>query len=50
MKEKNKENMGYILELRRIVGQRPLIMTCAGVLIVNEKNQLLLQRRKDNGL
>ena len=50
VKEKNKENMGYILELRRIVGQRPLIMTCAGVLIVNEKNQLLLQRRKDNGL
>lgn len=42
--------MGYILDLRKVVGHRPLIMTCAGVLIVNEKNELLLQKRADNGL
>lgn len=29
--------MGYILELRKQVGHRPLIMTCAGVLLLNEK-------------
>lgn len=42
--------MGYILDLRKIVGHRPLIMTCAGVLLLNEKEELLLQRRADNGL
>ncbi len=42
--------MGYIMDLRKYVGHQPLIMTCAGVLLVNEKNQLLLQRRSDNGL
>ena len=42
--------MGYILELRRQVGHRPLIMTCAGVLLLNEKRELLLQKRADNGL
>lgn len=42
--------MGYILELRKQVGHRPLIMTCAGVLLLNEKRELLLQKRVDNGL
>lgn len=37
--------MGYILELRKQVGHRPLIMTCAGVLLLNEKRELLLQKR-----
>ena len=41
--------MGYIMDLRKVVGHRPLIMTCAGVLIINEENQILLQKRKDNG-
>ena len=39
--------MGYIMDLRKVVGHRPLIMTCAGV--INEENQILLQKRKDNG-
>jgi len=39
--------MGYIMNLRKVVGHRP--MTCAGVLIINEENQILLQKRKDNG-
>lgn len=42
--------MGYILELRKSIGHRPIIMACAGVLLVNEKNQLLLQKRRDNGM
>lgn len=41
--------MGYIMDLRKYVGQQPLIMACAGVLILNEKKQLLLQKRTDNG-
>lgn len=42
--------MGYIMDLRKIVGHRALIMTCSGVLLLNEKNELLLQKRADNGL
>jgi 8-oxo-dGTP pyrophosphatase MutT (NUDIX family) len=41
--------MGYIQELRESVGHRPIIMVGSGVLLVRE-NQVLLQRRKDNGL
>ena len=42
--------MGYIMDLRKIVGHRPLIMTSACAIIMNEKNQILLQKRTDNGL
>lgn len=42
--------MGYILNLRKKVGNAPIIMASACVLIVNERGQLLLQRRTDNGL
>lgn len=41
--------MGYIMDLRKHVGHNPLIMVSACVLIINEKNQLLLQKRADNG-
>lgn len=41
--------MGYIKELRKVVGSRPLIMVGACVIIINEQNELLLQHRKDNG-
>jgi 8-oxo-dGTP pyrophosphatase MutT (NUDIX family) len=41
--------MGYIRELRELVGHRPIIMVGSGVLLVRD-NQVLLQRRKDNGL
>jgi len=40
--------MGYIMDLRKVVGTRPLIMPGACVLLINDKNQLLLQLRKDN--
>lgn len=46
---KNRENiMGYILDLRKIVGTQPLIMAGACVLIFNEQSHLLLQRRTDS--
>lgn len=38
----------YIMELRKLVGTRPLIMAGACVLLCSEQ-QLLLQRRTDNG-
>ena len=41
--------MGYILELRKAIGSRPLIMAGAGVILINERNEILLQRRSDNG-
>ncbi|MFC5700384.1 NUDIX hydrolase [Cohnella faecalis] len=40
--------MGYIMELRKFVGTRPLIMVGACVLIFNEQGHLLLQRRTDS--
>ena len=41
--------MGYILDLRKKLGSRPLIMTGAGVIIINDKNEILLGKRTDNG-
>ncbi|MFD1020873.1 NUDIX hydrolase [Thalassobacillus hwangdonensis] len=40
--------MGYIKELRKLVGTRPLLMTGACVIVVNGKEQILLQQRADN--
>ncbi|QTC41635.1 NUDIX hydrolase [Bacillus sp. V3] len=40
--------MGYITDLRKIVGSRPLIMAGACVILVNSRNEILLQRRTDN--
>ena len=37
----------YILELRKIVGQRPLIQ-CGASVIINDNNKILLQLRTDN--
>ncbi len=41
--------MGYIKDLRALVGSRPIILVGTGVLLI-KRNQVLLQRRKDNGL
>ena len=41
--------MGYIQELRSLVGSRPIIMVGAAVLLLRDR-QVLLQKRKDNGL
>ena len=36
--------MGYVEELRKIVGHRPLILVGAVVLIINEHGYVLLQQ------
>lgn len=41
--------MEYVKELRALVGHRPLILPGSVVLIVNQKNELLLQHRNDGG-
>ncbi|WP_079509280.1 NUDIX hydrolase [Mesobacillus jeotgali] len=41
--------MGYIAELRKLVGHRPLILPGAVVMVFNEKDELLLQLRSDGG-
>lgn len=40
--------MSYIMNLRKKVGQEPIIMVGACVLVLNKDNQLLMQLRKDN--
>ena len=41
--------MGYISDIRKMVGHIPLMACAAGALIMNEKGQVLLQRRSDDG-
>ncbi len=41
--------MGYILDLRKVLGSRPLIMAGAGVILINDNGEILLQKRRDNG-
>ncbi len=40
--------MEYLLELRKLVGHRPLLMIGAAALILDEKNRLLLMKRSDS--
>ena len=39
----------YIAEMRKDVGHAPLMVTSCGVIIENEKGEILLQKRRDNG-
>jgi len=41
--------MDYLLELRTLVGHRPLLMVGAAALIVDEQDRLLLMKRSDSG-
>ncbi len=41
--------MGYIEDLRKAVGNKPLIMVGATVLVMNQRGELLMMRRTDNG-
>ena len=40
--------MGYILDLRKIVGHRPLIQVGAGIIVEDPQGRVLLQLRSDN--
>ncbi|MCA0972365.1 NUDIX domain-containing protein [Halobacillus litoralis] len=37
--------MGYVEDLRKLIGHRPIILTGSVVLVINEEGQLLLQQR-----
>ncbi|MBO1581461.1 MULTISPECIES: NUDIX hydrolase [Bacillus] len=39
--------MGYIEDMRKLVGNRPLILTGSHVIILNKQNEILLQLRTD---
>lgn len=40
--------MGYILDLRKFVGHRPLIQVGAGIIVEDHEGRVLLQLRSDN--
>ena len=40
----------YIMDLRKLVGSRPLIACGACVIVVDDVERVLLQRRTDNGM
>ena len=40
--------MGYIMELRKEVGHRPLMIVGASVIVEDESGRILLERRSDN--
>ena len=40
---------GYIREMRKYVGHAPILTCACGVIIENDKGEILLQRRQDNG-
>lgn len=39
--------MSYVMELRKLVGSRPLLLPGSAVIIINEEGKLLLQHRRD---
>lgn len=40
----------YMKDVRKRVGHRPLVVSVAGCLVINQRNEILLQHRKDNHL
>ena len=41
--------MDYILQLRELIGHRPILMVGAAVLVIDEHERLLLMQRSDSG-
>ena len=41
--------MDYIKELRKKVGHIPLVLPCSVVILFNDKNEVLLEQRSDDG-
>lgn len=39
--------MGYISEIRKLIGSRPIISVGATILVVNENKEILFQLRSD---
>lgn len=42
--------MSYIMDLRKLVGHKPLMMCACGCLIFNQEGKVLLQKRDDDNL
>lgn len=42
--------MDYILQLRKYIGHRPILMVGAAILVVDTEDRLLLMKRSDSGL
>lgn len=43
-----RSEMGYIQELRELVGHRPLVLVGAAVLVVDQQGRILMNLRSDN--
>lgn len=43
-------NINYIKDIRSLVGNQNIILNFAGGVLVNNKNEILLQRRSDSKL
>ena len=41
--------MDYITELRKYIGNRPILMVGAAILLLDSKNRLLMMKRSDTG-
>lgn len=41
--------MDYLLQLRQLIGHRPILMVGAAILVVDEADRLLMLKRSDNG-
>ena len=41
--------MSYIESIRKYIGHAPMISGAAGAIILNDKNEILLQKRSDDG-
>jgi 8-oxo-dGTP pyrophosphatase MutT (NUDIX family) len=41
--------MDYIMQLRQLIGHRPILMVGAAILVLDEENRLLLMKRTDSG-
>ena len=40
----------YIMDLRKLLGNRPLMQAGASVMVVDSQDRVLLEKRRDNGL
>ncbi|MGM7684905.1 NUDIX hydrolase [Cytobacillus sp. Hm23] len=39
--------MGYVEDLRKVIGHRPIILVGSVVLLINDQDEILLQKRKE---
>ena len=39
----------YVASMRKVIGKAPLLLCGASVILINDKNEILLQKRRDNG-